>query len=571
MSILPPVVQDLLIMYLQPLLRWFSDYVYSRLLKQAEDHLLFKLQRQVDFTRLEQGCADFHHVSGPGTAPSHAVARLVRAVLVGSLYGWSLRQLEQQVRFNLIVKWFVGYALHEPGPDHTTLERFELWVCAHQPRGYFDEVLHQIDQQFPEDRQQAQLGDTFAVRANAAREELGDLLAHTCRATLRALAKVRPALAEPLAQQLQVPALFSVDTDPHGFRLPRAEQAARLQARGEAAQACAQWVTTALQAAPALAAEAQQPVRLWLTRLEKVLADNFAFTALPPRGFTDAQDPGAYRLGSATDPEATYRVHGREAAKTELGYNTQLLTTPTFVREIEAYTGAKPDAVTIAPALAAQQQYHALTPPKLIYDAAAGQGKTLAEVAAVTHGQTQLVAPLRPPDKRNKYFTADQFTLSPEGQTVTCPRGQQTAVAYRQPRGDWTFCFQAHQCRDCPLWAACRPHTPTSQAQRKVSISAYRAEVDAARRDAATESFQADRRQRAIVERIIAALVRYNGARQARRRGVLKTDFQMKMAATAYNLKKWMRHLDVRAARSRSLPGGESVCGPATADRAPIA
>ncbi len=559
MSILPPLVQDLLIAYLQPLLSWFSGYVYTRLLKQAEDHLLFKLHHQVDFSRLEQGCAGFHHASGPGAAPSHAVARLVRAVLVGSLYGWSLRQLEQQVRFNLMVKWFVGYALHEAGPDHTTLERFELWVCTHQHRCYFDAILHQIDQQFPEDRQQAQLGDTFAVRANAAREELGDLITHTCRATLRALAKVRPALAEPMAHQLQVPALFSVDTDPHAFRLPRAERSQRLQARVEAAQACAQWVTMALQTAPVLTAEAQQPVRLWLARLEKVLADNFTLAA-PPLAITEAKAKGAYHLGSATDPEATYRVHGLEAANTELGYNTQVLTTPTFVREIEAYTGAKPDAVTLAPALAAQQEYHALTPPKVIYDAAAGNGKTLAEVAEVTHGQTQLVTPLRPPDKRNKHFTADQFTLSPDGQTVTCPQGQHTAIAYHQPRGDRTFCFLAHQCRDCPLWAACRPHQPTSKAQRQVSISAYRAEVDAARRYAATESFKADRRQRATVERIIAALVRYNGARQARRRGVLKTDFQMKMAATAYNLKKWIRQLDLRAARSRSLPRVESAC-----------
>jgi IS5 family transposase len=560
MSILPPLVQDVLRMYLQPLLRWFSDYVYRRLLNQAADHLLFKLHSHLDFTRLEQSCAGFHHASGPGTVPTHIVARLVRAVLVGNLYGWSLRQLEQQVRFNLIVKWFVGYGLHEPGPDHTTLERFELWVCVHHHRSYFDEVLHQIDQQFPEDRQQTQLGDTFAVRAQAAREELGDLLAHTCRATLQALATVRPALAEPITHQLQVPALFSANTDPHAFRLSRAEQAQRLHARGAAAQACAQWVTAALQAVPTLTVAAQRPVQLWLTRLEKVLADHFPCAAPAPQVSTAAQDPGAYRLGSATDPEATYRVHGRQAAKTELGYNTQLLTTPTFVREIEAYTGATPDAATLAPALVAQQQYHALTPVKVIYDAAAGTGKTLAEVAAVTHGQTQLVAPLRPPDKRNTYFTADQFALSPDGQTVTCPQGQQTALAYRQPRGDRTFCFPASHCRGCPRWAACRPHQPTSQAQRQVSISRYRAEVDAARRYAATASFQADRRQRAIVERIIAALVRYNGARQARRRGVLKTDFQMKMAAMAYNLKKWMRQLDLRAARARSLPRVESAC-----------
>ena len=209
--------------YLHPLLSWFSDYVYSRLLKQAEDHLLFKLHRHLDFTRLEQGCAGFHHASGPGAVPSHVVARLVRAVLVGHLYGWSLRQLEQQVRFNLIVKWFVGYGLHEPGPDHTTLERFELWVCTHHHRDYFDEVLHQIDQQFPEDRQQVQLGDTFAVRATGrprrARRPGDPYLPSHLAARSRKCARHWPA---PIAHQVQVPALFSADTDPHAFRLSRA-------------------------------------------------------------------------------------------------------------------------------------------------------------------------------------------------------------------------------------------------------------------------------------------------------------------------------------------------------------
>jgi len=65
--------------------------------------------------------------------------------------------------------------------------------------------------------------------------------------------------------------------------------------------------------------------------------------------------------------------------------------------------------------------------------------------------------------------------------------------------------------------------------------------VEAARRYNATEQFQLDLKQRPRVERIIAALVRYNGARDARRRGKFKGDFQAKMNAVAYNLKKWMR------------------------------
>jgi len=49
----------------------------------------------------------------------------------------------------VLIKWFVGYPLFAAGPDHSTLERFEQWVIEHQHRAPFDEVLQQIDRDFP--------------------------------------------------------------------------------------------------------------------------------------------------------------------------------------------------------------------------------------------------------------------------------------------------------------------------------------------------------------------------------------------------------------------------------------
>ena len=45
----------------------------------------------------------------------------------------------------------------------------------------------QIDQDFPEERQKAQIGDTYAMRANAATESLIELIRHTCQRLLRTL------------------------------------------------------------------------------------------------------------------------------------------------------------------------------------------------------------------------------------------------------------------------------------------------------------------------------------------------------------------------------------------------
>lgn len=133
--------------------------------------------------------------------------------------------------------------------------------------------------------------------------------------------------------------------------------------------------------------------------------------------------------------------------------------------------------------------------------------------------------------------------------TLTCPNGQTTTLTYRSGSADGRmFHFFAHRCAGCPVWSQCRRQKPGSSAARKVFISDYRVDVEAARAYNQTDAFRTDVRHRAVIERLIAALVRYQGARQARRRGQVKADFQMKMCATAYNLKKWIRRLTRRDA-----------------------
>src|SRR3990170_8765349 len=156
MAIVPDFVLTLVNAHLTPLLDWFSDRLYVEFLKHAADHLLVQLHTRLDCRPLEQACAAFHHSRGPGTRPTHSVPRLVRALLVKALFDWSLREVEWHLRFNLIVKWFVGYRIFDAGPDHVTLERFEHWVTVHQHRAFFDEVLRQIDCDFPQEREQPQ-------------------------------------------------------------------------------------------------------------------------------------------------------------------------------------------------------------------------------------------------------------------------------------------------------------------------------------------------------------------------------------------------------------------------------
>jgi hypothetical protein len=310
MDIIPDFVPTIIAVCWAQLVQWFSDQVYAELIKRDSDHLLVKLHTHMTFIQLETDCAAFHHAEGPGAKPTHPVPRLVRALLVGYLFNWSLRQLEWQIRFNLVVKWFVGYPIFATGPDHTTLERFELWVCANQHRTIFDEVLRQIEADFPQERSKPQLGDTYALQANAAKESLLRLIRHSCQRLLATFEASDPSRAALVRASLDQQALFGVPNEPSDYHLTADQRAARLQTTILAALDCARLVRAALELPQPLPQDARAPVLNWLDLLAKIIQDDVSLSLDPSGTITQAVErtehsKGAYRLGSATDTEAT--------------------------------------------------------------------------------------------------------------------------------------------------------------------------------------------------------------------------------------------------------------------------
>ena len=567
MSNIPESVMSLVNLYLKPLLIWFSNKVYTELIHKAQDHLLVKLHAVFDFAPLERACADYHHTTGPGAKPTHPVPRLVRALLVKYLFNWSPRQLELQIRYNLVVKWFVGYSILEAGPDHSTLNRFEQWVIEHQCRSYFDESLRQIDEDFPEDRQKPQIGDTYALQADAAKESLVRLIRHTCQRMLNVLASVAPTAHQGVMAELNHTILFGPEDEANYFRMDGDERKKQLQNTVLGALHCAELVRAQLADNAALVADERQEVVDWLERLDKILADevHIEFGAqgqVWPVRRLGKGEKGSYRIGSATDPEATYRLHGKD--KVDLGYNVSVAATTDFVREIRADTGAQPDPVAIPDLLTAQIEHHAVCPPKLIYDAAAGKAKHYAEVKEATHGQTQLVTPIVSANKKAKRFTPDDFTLSAAGTCLTCPNQKTTSTAYRSGDGR-NFCFSASMCEGCPCWNDCRDPKANPEGFRHVFISDYRPLLEEARAYNQSADFKADMKLRPQIERVIAGIVRHNGGRRARRRGKKNADFQAKMNATAFNIKHWLRLLAKRRSVEHLRPHARE-----TAKAAPV-
>lgn len=565
--ILPSFITFFIISHWSFLVKFFNDYLIETALGHARHHLLVKLNKKLDFAPLEVLAAGYHHQSGPGAPATHPSDKLIRAFLVKYLYSLSLRGLEERLYSDMIIRWFVGYSLFETPPDHTTLERFELWLRDHQQNDVFDEVLRQIRTDYP-DEYQIQIGDTYAMCARAARENLGPLLRHLSRHLLQAGLDSLPVAMEIALRGFDWAALFGTCPEKPEYKLDKEQRAVQTLATAKAAQELHQRFTLLLKDRP----QSEFPaLRRQLGYLGKVLADEFGqkggqLARLP------AKERGSLRLGSATDPEASYRVHGPDPEDTSFGYNVQVsITKSGFVSETYADTGAMPDQAGVAKLISQQKERQGICPEKLIYDQAAGCGKTRADVEKASNGQTKLVSRLPNYAERSDRFGPYAFTLSEDGTTLTCPNGKSSTIAYRAGSGDGRdFRFFDCQCWDgilpqdkqqapdpakatrCPLWKQCRKADQDPRSTRQVFVSDYREQVLAARQYNETEDFTQDMKLRPMVERIIFELTHYNDARECRRTGLKNADWQARMTATAYNLKHWMRLSDRRHLAARA-------------------
>lgn len=529
------------LLYAELVIPLVNRLLYERLLSREQQHELVLLNQQIDFAPLESACADFRANSGRGTPTTHPIPRLCRLLLLHSYYDVSLRVCADNVRYNWLWRWFCGYGLWEETPSHSTLHRFHNWVRENHPGLFFDTINNQIRADCPEEAEQPLIGDSYAMQSNAARESRLRRLRHTVEQIEREIGTLTASVEQPAQACLDAerPALFGAADEPSEYRLPDWRSTTCVTAAAAA---------RLLAALRGIFSHMMAPLSLQerLDQLAKILQDEFHLIEdeagiVQLATLRNKEERGSYAIGSATDPEATYRVHGDKPPV--LGYNISLVASATFIWGISAQTGAQPDSAAIVPLLEGYAASTGSFPPKLIYDQAAGNGKTMADVAAVSGGQTQLVARLVDYSARSGRFGPADFRLSEDKLSLSCPGGEASTVRYRAGAHTeaWQFRFSGDQCAECPLWSQCRTPNANPAGFRTVSISDHRSEVEAARAYQASAEFAADMKLRPLVERPIACLVRYHGARRATGRGQAAADFQAKGAAIAFNLRAWLK------------------------------
>jgi hypothetical protein len=532
----PPLVQYLIGAFLAPILAWLETLVYRPLLRRCADHPLVLLAQWYDPSAVVAACAGFHHAPGrPGSPPTFTIDQFVRAEIVRA---WadtcSDPALEELLSTNLLVRWFVGLPLTQPGPDHSTLADFHAFLTTYAPAIFFQDVLRFLDQRDPEDPAATpQIVDTFAMASPvAACSGPAQLLRHL---TLR-LVRLWFAHA-PRSLQYAIPPLdLGVLAHPGHARTPLARQQ-QLQA----AVCVTGWVVDGLTPhLPTLNPSLRTVVIGYLDALAKVQADELTVDATGLVQERPANDRGDRRLASAVDREATFRKH--DGSPAVLGTNAVISITATRICAAVALTGSTSDSDAPVAVLQQHQDANRPLPPHMIMDQAAGWGKVRAGVDIHSAGQTQLVAwvPTSGGSDPNRFTVAD-FQVDTERTTCTCPHGLVSTRAYAHGAGDGiSFRFLASQCRDCPLWSQCRDVEANPKGHRSVFISDYHIYLRAGETFNHTPAGRALLASRWRVEPTVAWLVRYQGCRRARRVGTAAAQCQLYQACALRNLLLWL-------------------------------
>lgn len=102
-----------------------------------DDHVLARVDRVLDQSWLCGEVAGLYSDANgrPGIDPEVAVRLMLAGFLLGNLHD---RRLMREAQVNLAIRWFVGYGLHKPLPDHSSLTRIRQRWGAERFRRIFE-------------------------------------------------------------------------------------------------------------------------------------------------------------------------------------------------------------------------------------------------------------------------------------------------------------------------------------------------------------------------------------------------------------------------------------------------
>jgi transposase len=436
----------------------------------------------------------------------------------------SERKLIETASLHLAHRWYLGYALDEPLPDHSSLTRIRQRLGVAIFQRFFDRVV-ELCQEAGLVWGKELFFDGTKVRANADFDSLTPRFAQAAREHVAALF----ADDETAAPSTDEPGPSEEPTSP--------------STTGEgAATAGPSAAPTALPFAGTPAAQAQlaaENVAQW-----KLLAERRLDPKRPPSGpYRRIID---FRV-STTDRDAAPIGIGAVA---KLGYHDYYAVDGGKQRIIVGVLATPADVQdnqTLLDLLdRARFRFH-LHVRRVVADSKYATLENLCELEA---RGLRAYMPVVEYDKSSPFFRQQDFTYDPERDSYRCPQGA-TLVRLTTNHSKQLTIYQAPAatCAACPLRERCTD----SQEGRKLTRPFLEDYRERARELQTTEAYKKALRKRQVwVEPLFGEAKEWHQLRRFLLRGLANVNMQALLVATGQNLKRWLA-----ATKRGHRPAGE--------------
>jgi IS5 family transposase len=123
---------------------FYGDYLYEQVV--PPQHFLRQLKQMIEWERFTRKLLKLYKGGGVVGRPPFDPALVLKVELIAYLYSLTERQVEVYVNENLPAKYFVGLAVDEKAPDHSTLTVFRERLVKRGKLKVFEEMLEEIVQ-----------------------------------------------------------------------------------------------------------------------------------------------------------------------------------------------------------------------------------------------------------------------------------------------------------------------------------------------------------------------------------------------------------------------------------------
>ena len=414
----------------------------------------------------------------------------------------SERQLMRQAADRLSVRWYLGYDLGEPLPDHSSLSRIRTRYGLDVFRRFFDAILEQCQQAKLIWGKELYL-DATRVDANASLDSL----------TTRFAFEARQALHQHLQE------LFQREDDPQRTDPPLSP-------------------TEPTELPIALPTALSDEERETLLTQQETCHDWYAKGGEQQREVRGLYQRRSDQRVSTTDPDATPMRHG--AGRLHLGYQTHYVVDGGKQRMILAALVTPAEVMENQPML--DLLWHVrfrwrLRPRHVTGDTKYG---TLENIKAIEDAGIRAYIPLFNRDNEHgAYYGSSRFTYDAVRDVYICPAGQPLHLSRREYTAEKAeYRADAATCNACPLKAQCTP----SPSGRQVHRSFHADYLERVKAYYQTEAYQKALRKRKVwVEPLFAEAKDWHGMRRFRLRRLWRVNCEAQVIAAGQNLKRLLK------------------------------